>query len=71
VAYRFWSGGAFFGATPADAFLNICDRTNNPALDLEDGIIRIDSYVAPSPTAERIFVGVIRVAIDQVVERTS
>lgn len=71
VAYRFWSGGAFFGATPADAFLNICDSSNNPALDLEDGIVRIDSYVAPSPTAERIFVGVIRVAIDQVVERTS
>jgi hypothetical protein len=66
VAYRFWSGSAFFGNNPQDAFLNVCDRTNNPAVDLENGIVRLDSYVAPSPTAERIFVGVFRVAIDQV-----
>jgi phage tail sheath protein FI len=66
VAYRFWAGNAFFGVDPAAAFLNVCDRSNNPDLDLENGIVRVDSYVAPTPTGERIFVGVFRTAIGSV-----
>mgnify|MGYP000745287896 CR=1 FL=1 len=66
IAYRFWDGGAFFGASPQDAFFNKCDRSNNPALDLEAGIVRLDSYVAPVPTLERMLIATIRVAIDQV-----
>ncbi|NDJ20958.1 hypothetical protein GS682_04720 [Nostoc sp. B(2019)] len=66
IAYRFWDGGAFFGAQPKDAFLVRCDRTNNTALDLESGIVRCDIYVAPVPTLERLLITTYRVAIDQV-----
>ncbi len=66
IAYRFWEGGAFFGAQPKDAFLVKCDRSINPAIDLESGIVRAEVYAAPAPTLERILVGSYRVAIDQV-----
>ncbi|NJR38526.1 MAG: hypothetical protein HC781_06365 [Leptolyngbyaceae cyanobacterium CSU_1_4] len=66
ICYQLWDGGALFGAQPEDAFRVICDRSNNPALDLENGIVRVDVYVATAPTAERILIGVTRVAIDQV-----
>jgi uncharacterized protein len=66
IAYRFWDGGAFFGAQPKDAFLVRCDRTNNNALDLESGVVRCDIYVAPVPTLERLLITTYRVAIDQV-----
>ncbi|RCJ20133.1 hypothetical protein A6S26_05275 [Nostoc sp. ATCC 43529] len=66
IAYRFWEGGAFFGATPADAFLVKCDRSINPAIDLEAGIVRSEVYAAPAPTLERMLVGSYRVPIDQV-----
>lgn len=66
ICYRFWEGGAFFGAQPQDAFLVRCDRTNNPAIDLEAGIVRVDIYVAPVPTLERLLITTYRVGIDQV-----
>lgn len=66
VAYRFWDGGAFFGATPKDAFVVNCDRTNNPSVDLEAGIVRCDVYVAPVPTLERLLITTYRVPIDGV-----
>ncbi|MDM9583104.1 phage tail sheath subtilisin-like domain-containing protein [Nostoc sp. GT001] len=66
ICYRFWSGGAFFGAQPKDAFLVRCDRSNNPAIDLEAGIVRVDIYVVPVPTLERLLIGSYRVAIDQI-----
>jgi hypothetical protein len=66
IAYRFWDGGGFFGAQPRDAFFVRCDRTNNPATDLEAGIIRVDIFVAPVPTLERLLITTFRVAIDQV-----
>lgn len=66
VAYRFWEGSAFFGAQPKDAFLVRCDRTINPVIDLEAGIVRAEVYAAPVPTLERLLVASYRVAIDQV-----
>ncbi|MCC5644791.1 phage tail sheath subtilisin-like domain-containing protein [Nostoc sp. CHAB 5824] len=66
ICYRFWEGGAFFGATPGDAFLVRCDRSINPAIDLESGIFRAEAYAAPSPTLERGLIGSYRVPIDQV-----
>ncbi|MCC5636321.1 phage tail sheath subtilisin-like domain-containing protein [Nostoc sp. CHAB 5844] len=66
IAYRFWEGGAFFGAQPKDAFLVKCSRANNPAIDLEAGIVRVDIFAAPVPTLERLLVTTYRVAIDQV-----
>jgi uncharacterized protein len=68
ICYRFWEGGAFFGAQPQDAFLVKCSRANNPAIDLEVGIVRVDIYVAPVPTLERLFVTTYRVGIDQVLQ---
>ncbi len=66
ICYRFWDGGAFFGATPGAAFLVRCDRSNNPAIDLEAGIVRVDIYVVPVPTLERLLIASFRVAIDQI-----
>lgn len=66
ICYRMWDGGAFFGATPQEAFFCKCDRENNPDLDLEDGIVRLDVYVVPVPTLERLLVSVVRTAIGQV-----
>lgn len=66
IAYRFWEGGAFFGAQPKDAFLVRCNRDNNPAIDLEAGIVRVDIFAAPVPTLERLLVTTYRVAIDEV-----
>ena len=45
-------GGALFGATPQDAYLCICDLTNNSLLSLETGEINLDVIVKPSPTLE-------------------
>lgn len=66
ICYRFLQGNAFYGSEPANAYLNVCDASNNDGFSLEEGAVRLDSYVAPSPTAERIFAGVIRVPINQV-----
>jgi hypothetical protein len=63
VGYRFWRSRAFFGETSQLAFLNVCDRSNNSASDLESGIVQLDSYVSPSPTAERILARTIRIPI--------
>lgn len=63
ILYRIWQSGALYGATPGDAFLVICDETNNPALDLEAGIVRFDAYLIPSAPAERIVGRVVRVPL--------
>jgi uncharacterized protein len=60
---RYWEAGALYGATSKDAFLVVCDRTNNPNLDLENGIVRVDAYAVPSPTMERLAVRLVRVPI--------
>lgn len=66
ICYRLYEGGALFGATPEEAFFCQCDANNNPNLDLEDGIVRLDAYVAPVPTMERLLINVVRTAIGQV-----
>lgn len=63
LLYRIWQSGALFGATPGDSFLVVCDRTNNPDLDLEAGIVRFDAYLIPSAPAERIVGRTVRVPI--------
>jgi uncharacterized protein len=64
ICWNLWEGNALFGASPGDAFFVKCDRENNPAIDLENGIIRLDVYAVPAPTAERILIGTFRVPID-------
>lgn len=66
ICYRLYVGGALFGATPEEAFFVQCDAGNNPNLDLENGIVRADVYVAPVPTMERLLINVVRTAIGQV-----
>lgn len=63
LCYRLWLAGAFFGATPEDAFLNICDRRNNPNLDLQSGAVQLTSYVTTSPTGERILADIAPIPI--------
>ncbi len=57
------SSGALFGATPAEAYLVVCDLTNNPALDLESGKVTVDVIVKPSPVLEALSVRVARASI--------
>ena len=66
ICFRFLEGNAFYGSDPASAYRNVCDSTNNSDFNIEEGAVRLDSYVAPVTTAERIFAGVIRVPIGQV-----
>lgn len=66
ICTRYWQGGALYGQSPDQAFLVKCDASNNPAVDLELGFLRVDVYAAPVGVAERIPVGVFRVPIGQV-----
>lgn len=63
ICYQLFSGNALFGLTPADAFLNVCDTTNNSNTDLESGAIRLDTYVQTSPTLEKLIISVTKLAI--------
>lgn len=66
VCYRLWQAGALYGNTPGDAYGVICEDVNNPAIDLEAGILRADVWVVPAPTLERLFIQVNRTTIGQV-----
>jgi hypothetical protein len=63
VLFRLYEAGALYGKSANDAYKVVCDATNNPALDLENGIVRVDAYAIPSPTAERIVARPVRVPI--------
>ncbi len=66
ICYRMWIGGALYGARVSDAYAVECSTRNNPAIDLEAGIVRADCWVVPVPTMERLFINVIRTPIGQV-----
>jgi len=63
ILYRFWLSGALYGDTTADAYAVVCDDSNNPAIDLENGIVRIDVFVKVAPTIEAILISVKRTSI--------
>ena len=46
--------GALYGASPDDAYLVVCDSTNNPPANLEQGTLYVDVIVKVSPVAEVI-----------------
>jgi hypothetical protein len=71
LCYRLWEAGALFGASPEDAFLNICDRRNNPNLDLQSGAVQLTSYVTTSPTGERILADIAPIPIGSLAAYTS
>lgn len=58
--------GALYGASPSDAYLNICDTTNNTTASLESGIVYLDCIVKPSPTMEVLAITVSRSSLGQV-----
>ena len=66
ILYVFWAGGALFGANASDAYAAICDRRNNPAQTLEEGLVYLSVFVVPVPTLERIQIDLVRVAIDDI-----
>lgn len=67
VMYRLWVAGALYGSDPNSAYLVVCDDTNNPAIDLENGVVRVDVFATPSPTVERVLGTLTRVPIGSVI----
>jgi len=49
-----WQAGGLMGAQAADAFTVICDSSNNPPMNLVDGVLRIDLKLAVTAPAEFI-----------------
>ena len=68
VCGQFFRQGALFGARPEQAYLVVCSSANNDSLTLEQGTVRLDVYVATSPTLERLLVTVVRTPAGQVVQ---
>lgn len=58
--------GALFGATPSDAYLVICDNTNNSSEALEAGEVTVDVIVKPSPIMEVLRVNISRASLGTV-----
>lgn len=66
VCNQLYQANALYGAQAEDAYSVICDTSNNSEIDLENGTVKLDVYVVPSPTLERIFVSVVRTPIGQI-----
>lgn len=65
---QFFRQGALYGSRPEQAYLVVCSDANNNASDLEAGTVRLDVYVATSPTLERLLVTVVRTPAGQVAQ---
>jgi hypothetical protein len=59
-------GGALYGATPSEAYLVVCDDTNNSADSLESGAVSLDVIVKPSPTLEALNITLSRASLSTV-----
>jgi hypothetical protein len=68
VCGQFFRQGALFGSRPEQAYLVVCSSANNDNTSLEQGTVRLDVYVATSPTLERLLVTVVRTPAGQVVQ---
>lgn len=66
VCERLRQAGALYGATPEEAYLVVCDSSNNPAIDLESGIVSLDVIAKPSPILEVLSIRVSRASIGSV-----
>lgn len=66
MLYTLWDGGALAGSTPAQGFAVVCDDSINLPAELEQGIVRLQIYIAPVAVAERILIEVTRVSIGSV-----
>lgn len=68
VCGQFFRQGALFGSRPEQAYLVVCSSANNTNEDLERGSVRLDVYVATSPTLERLLVTIVRTPAGQVAQ---
>lgn len=66
VLNQFFLQGALFGGRPEQAYLVVCGDSNNTAALLEQGTVRMDAYVATSPTLERLAITIVRTPVGQV-----
>lgn len=66
VLNQFYRQGALYGNRPEQAYLAKCDSDNNTDTLLEQGTVRLDVYVATSPTLERLAVTIARTPLGQV-----
>lgn len=66
VLNQFYRQGALFGNRPEQAYLVVCGSSNNSSELLEKGTVRMDAYVATSPTLERLAVTIVRTPVGQV-----
>ncbi len=66
VLNQFYRQGALFGNRPEQAYLVVCGDANNSPTLLEQGTVRMDAYVATSPTLERLAVTIVRTPVGQV-----
>ena len=60
---QFYVPGCLFGSTAAAAFDVVVDERNNPAANLENGLVNVQIFVVPVPTLERIEIDLLRVNI--------
>lgn len=58
--------GGLYGATPQEAYLVICDNTNNTLDSLESGTVNLDVIVKPSPTLEALNITLSRASLGSV-----
>lgn len=68
VLGQFFRQGALFGSRPEQAYLVVCSSANNNPEDLERGTVRLDVYVATSPTLERLLITIVRTPAGQVAQ---
>jgi uncharacterized protein len=66
VLNQFYRQGALFGNRPEQAYLVVCGVANNSPTLLEQGTVRMDAYVATSPTLERLAITIVRTPVGQV-----
>lgn len=66
ILNQFYRQGALYGNRPEQAYLVVCDNSNNTSALLENGTVRMDAYVTTSPTLERLAITIARTPIGQV-----
>lgn len=70
ICERLRQAGALYGATPEEAYLVACDSSNNPPLDLEQGIVSLDVIVKPSPILEVLSIRLSRASLGTTLTET-
>lgn len=68
VLGQFYRAGALYGNRPEQAYLVVCSSANNSEIDFENGTVRLDVFVATSPTLERLPITIIRTPTGQVAQ---